>query len=270
MLLPLAQSGVALLAAMGVGLLLEEAASRELLWLHLVPIGPSPLAADLNLDEPVPRPFGEHGWIPIPLALLDLGLVLASDCPSELWRPDSWWGGCAGSVWAALPTLAVCVLTILPATLAAWLLWMPWQCTPLPLALAAVVALLSVTSLLFWSDLLPLLPRARAEAGAARRGARRAWLSLLHPCVHLVCTSFFHAHHGGHASPTDCAATLALLATRPAAFAAAAGEQMQAQSVQAQASPVQLATQVAVGAACVFIYLDISPRAAAAPRAKAD
>ena len=53
--------------------------------------------------------------------------------------------------------------------------------------------------------------------------------------LHLVCTSYFHAHHGGHASPPDCAATLALLATRPAAFAAAAGEQMQARTTAARA-----------------------------------
>ena len=55
MLLSLAWSGAALLAMVAVGLALEEAASRQLLFLHLVPIGPSPFAADLNLNEPVLR-----------------------------------------------------------------------------------------------------------------------------------------------------------------------------------------------------------------------
>jgi hypothetical protein len=55
MLLSLAWSSAALLAMVAVGLALEEAASRQLLFLHLVPIGPSPFAADLNLNEPVLR-----------------------------------------------------------------------------------------------------------------------------------------------------------------------------------------------------------------------
>ena len=55
MLLSLAWSGAALLAMVAAGLALEEAASRQLLFLHLVPIGPSPFAADLNLNEPVLR-----------------------------------------------------------------------------------------------------------------------------------------------------------------------------------------------------------------------
>ena len=58
MLLSLAWSGAALLAMVAVGLALEEAASRQLLFLHLVPIGPSPFAADLNLNEPVLRCAG--------------------------------------------------------------------------------------------------------------------------------------------------------------------------------------------------------------------
>ena len=166
MLLSLAWSGAALLACVAVGLALEEAASRQLLLLHLLPIGPSPFAADLNLNEPVPRPFGEHGWIPVPLALLDLCLVLLSDRPSHLWRDESWWALCRGPLWGQLPTIAVCTFTILPALLAAWLLWMPWQCSPLPVALAAAVLLLAAASLLFWADRLPLLPRAHASAGA--------------------------------------------------------------------------------------------------------
>ena len=65
--------------------------------------------------------------MPIPLALLDLYLVLLSDRPSHLWRDDSWWASCRGPLWGQLPTVAVCAFTILPALLAAWLLWMPWQ-----------------------------------------------------------------------------------------------------------------------------------------------
>ena len=155
----LAWSSAALLATVVVGLALEEAASRQLLFLHLVPIGPSPFAADLNLNEPLLRPFGEHGWMPIPLALLDLYLVLMSDRPGHLWRDDSWWASCHGPLWGQLPTVAVCAFTVLPALLAAWLLWMPWQCSPLPVTLAAAVLLLAASSLLFWTGHLPLLPR---------------------------------------------------------------------------------------------------------------
>ena len=53
------------------------------------------------------RPFGEHGWIPIPLALLDLCLVLLSDRPSHLWRDDSWWASSRGPLRGQLPTIAV-------------------------------------------------------------------------------------------------------------------------------------------------------------------
>ena len=199
MLLSLAWSGAALLACVAVGLALEEAASRQLLLLHLLPIGPSPFAADLNLNEPVPRPFGEHGWIPIPLALLDLCLVLLSDRPSHLWRDESWWALCRGPLWGQLPTIAVCTFTILPALLAAWLLWMPWQCSPLPVALAAAVLLLAAASLLFWADRLPLLPRAHASAGAltltlplpltrARARARAPLALALAPALALALT----------------------------------------------------------------------------------
>ena len=55
MLVSLGWSSAALLAMVAAGLALEEAASRQLLFLHLVPIGPSPFAADLNLNEPVLR-----------------------------------------------------------------------------------------------------------------------------------------------------------------------------------------------------------------------
>ena len=132
-----AQSGIALGLMFAFGLALEELASRKLLGLDLVRLGPSPYAADVDLDEPVPKPFGEHGWIPIPLALLDLGLVLLSDYPEHVWSDASWWGGCRGPLWGQLPTLALCTFTIAPALLAAWLLWMPWQCSPLPVTCAA-------------------------------------------------------------------------------------------------------------------------------------
>ena len=236
MLLSLAWSGAALLACVAVGLALEEAASRQLLLLHLLPIGPSPFAADLNLNEPVPRPFGEHGWIPVPLALLDLCLVLLSDRPSHLWRDESWWASCRGPLWGQLPTIAVCTFTILPALLAAWLLWMPWQCSPLPIALAAAVLLLATASLLFWDDRLPLLPRAHASAGAARRGVRRALLQLLHPLLFAAGTHFFWGHHGGRSPPT-CAALLDGLLRRPADFGAFLAEELQAQPLAPDPDP---------------------------------
>ena len=207
------------------------------------------------------RPFGEHGWIPIPLALLDLCLVLLSDFPSHLWRDDSWWASCHGPLWGQLPALAVCTFTILPALLAAWLLWMPWQCSPLPVALAAAVLLLAAASLLFWADRLPLLPRARASPGAARRGARRALLQLLHPLLFAAGTHFFWGHHGGRGHPA-CAALLDGLLRRPADFGAVLAEELQAQTPQGQHTPRQLALQLGVAALCVYALLD----AARAPR----
>ena len=54
------------------------------------------------------------------------------------------------------------------------------ECDALPLALGLSVALLSSTSLLFWTDMLPLLPRARATAPCARSAVRRSLLSLFH------------------------------------------------------------------------------------------
>ena len=44
--------------------------------------------------------------MPIPLALLDVYLVLLSDRPSHLWRDDSWWASCRGPLWGQLPTVA--------------------------------------------------------------------------------------------------------------------------------------------------------------------
>ena len=227
MLLSFAWSSSALLAAMAVGLALEEAASRQLFFLHLFPIGPSPSAADVNLNEAVPRPFGEHGWIPFPLALLGLGLVLLSDRPGDLWQDASWWATCRGPLWGLLPAAAVCTFTILPALLAAWLLWMPWHCSPLPVALAASVFLLAGASLLFWSDRLPLLPRALAHAEGAQRGVRRALLQLLHPVVFAAGTRFFWAHHGER-QPLSCAELLDGVGRRPADFGAALAEELQA------------------------------------------
>lgn len=73
MLVSLASSSAALLAMVVAGLALEEAASRQLLFLHLVPIGPSPFAADLNLNEPVLRCAG-------PLHTLCALLALHTGC----------------------------------------------------------------------------------------------------------------------------------------------------------------------------------------------
>ena len=164
--------------------------------------------------------------MPIPLALLDLYLVLLSDRPSHLWREDSWWASCRGPLWGQLPTAAVCTFTILPALLAAWLLWMPWQCSPLPVTLAAAVLLLAASSLLFWTGHLPLLPRANVSEGAARRGARRALLQLLHPLLFAAGTHFFWGHHGGRGPPA-CGVLFSGLMQRPAEFGAVLADELQ-------------------------------------------
>ena len=187
--------------------------------------------------------------------------MLLSDFPSHLWRDDSWWASCHGPLWGQLPALAVCTFTILPALLAACLLWKPWQCSPLPVTLAAAALLMSASSPLFWADRLPLLPRARASPGAARRGARRALLQLLHPLLFAAGTHFFWGHHGGRGHPA-CAALLDGLLRRPADFGAVLAEELQAQTPQGQHTPRQLALQLGVAALCVYALLD----AARAPR----
>ena len=72
--LAVAASALALSSALGFGL--EALAARRYFGLHLVPLGPG-AGADVALDEPVPKPYGEHGWVPLPLGLLDVALVLA-------------------------------------------------------------------------------------------------------------------------------------------------------------------------------------------------
>ena len=177
----LAVASAALAAASALGFSLEALAARRYFGLHLVPLGPG-AGADVALDEPVPKPYGEHGWVPLPLGLLDVALVLASEAAP--WGDDSRYKG------EGRQLAANCAFSILPAVLAAWLLWMPWSCSPLPCVLAAAVAALGLAGAAFWADALPLLPRARANAASARRATRRALLCALHAPYWALCTAY--------------------------------------------------------------------------------
>ena len=177
----LAVAASALATASALGFALEALAARRYFGLHLVPLGPG-AGADVALDEPVPKPYGEHGWVPLPLGLLDVALVLASEAAP--WGDDSRYKG------EGRQLAANCAFSILPAVLAAWLLWMPWSCSPLPCVLAAAVAALGLAGAAFWADALPLLPRARANAASARRATRRALLCALHAPYWALCTAY--------------------------------------------------------------------------------
>lgn len=222
------EAALALVASLALGALLELLASRALLGLHLVPLGPSggadPAAAL--------APFGEHGWLPVPLGVLDLALLWNA---TPTWMPHSWWDSCRGAFWGQLRTLTALCLTILPSVLAAWLAWMPWRCTPLPCVLAGLVAGLSCAAALFWLDALPLLPRARVTDACAAAGLRRATLCLLHACYFGVGVLLGGGptEGGSTAAPADeCAALAARVLSEPAAVIDLLGTEMVAQTPQ--------------------------------------
>jgi hypothetical protein len=121
-----AEASAAFVAAAALGYALDALAERELLGLHRIPIGAIGAGGDLELDGL----REQQSWLPVPLCLLDMALVWLS---SAAWQQDSWWASCLGAVWGQLCSLAVCVFTVLPAVLSAWLLWMPTQCSPLPI-----------------------------------------------------------------------------------------------------------------------------------------
>ena len=148
----LVEAGVAVGGCVVLGHTLEYLASKRYFGLHHVPLGPN-----RGFDPySSPMPFGEHGWEPVPLGLMGVALIWNG---APRWHPTSWWSKCLGAVWGQLSTLIVCALCILPTGLAAWLQWLPYVCSPLAGLLATSVAALSATSLLFWADMMPLLPR---------------------------------------------------------------------------------------------------------------
>ena len=268
----LAVASAALAASSALGFALEALAARRYFGLHLVPLGPG-AGADVALDEPVPKPYGEHGWVPLPLGLLDVALVLASEAAP--WGDDSRYKG------EGRQLAANCAFSILPAVLAAWLLWMPWSCSPLPCVLAAAVAALGLAGAAFWADALPLLPRARANAASARRATRRALLCALHAPYWALCTAylcrappngarrFFDPERAGpphrppHASDSTaparaagCAALLELVRSEPSEAAAWLGHELRAQTPQGAMEPYQLAIQLVVAVVALHTVVE--------------
>ena len=268
----LAVAASALAAASALGFGIEALAARRYFGLHLVPLGPG-AGADVALDEPVPKPYGEHGWVPLPLGLLDVALVLASEAAP--WGDDSRYKG------EGRQLAANCAFSILPAVLAAWLLWMPWSCSPLPCVLAAAVAALGLAGAAFWADALPLLPRARANAASARRATRRALLCALHAPYWALCTAylcrappngarrFFDPERAGpphrppHASDSTaparaagCAALLELVRSEPSEAAAWLGHELRAQTPQGAMEPYQLAIQIVVAVVALHTVVE--------------
>lgn len=258
------EAGVVLFFALTLGHGLEYLASHRRFGLHLVPLGPGS-GVDVMLSTP--SPFGEHGWVPVPLGVLDIALLWSA---AGSWSSGSWWGGCVGAVWGQLPTLAVCAFGILPSLLAAWLLWMPRLCTPLPTALAATVAFLSLLSLLFWADALPILPRARATDTYTYAATRRAWLSLLHAVAFgyaaytsdgstacALCPTPSQPLVDPRVEPGACAALLANLSASPSEIFSQLSAEMSAQTPQGAMSPYQLVAQVLIATYAVHLVVDL-------------
>ena len=268
------ESALAASLCLALGHALEVIASQRRLGLHLIPLGPGS-GADVTAP---PLPFGEHGWLPLPLGVLGMGLLWNGNIA---WRADSWWGRCYGPLWGQLPSLAVSYLGVLPSLLAAWLLWQPRECSPLPSLLAMLVACTSITSLLFWSDNLPLLPRAGATAESSRLALRRALLCLMHVGIHAVGTWRHATAHGDGAAggvmgsdgeTADASSAACWLATGEAGCAAMLGRlgtadgrgfvweelmaQMRAQTPQGMMAPGQLVMQTLVACYAIFIVID--------------
>ena len=214
---------VAFAAAAALGFALQALSDREVLLLHTVTLGAS------TLDAPSTAP----GWLAVPLCVLDAALVWSS---KAAWGEGSWWAALRGPVKGQLTTLADCAFTILPALLAAWLLWMPAQCSPLPCLLAAIVATVSSMSLLFWTSRLPLLPAADVTPACATASASRSLVFLLH-AAYFGCGVALSAPAG------ECVAFAGSLGDLPQ-LGERLHEQMVEQTVQSMLSPATLVTQV--------------------------
>lgn len=100
-----------------------------------------------------------------------------------------------------LPTAALCALEVLPALLAVSLAVVPWrEPTMLIGVMTLLLTVLCACALLFWTDALPGLPRARLVKTAAHRATQRSlfygahatlrlasggWALLVHRCTEL-------------------------------------------------------------------------------------
>ena len=147
---------------------------------------------------------------------------------------------------------------------------MPWLCDALPLALGLSVALLSSTSLLFWTDMLPLLPRARATAPCARSAVRRSLLSLFHAAYFAAAVARHDGRIAGEAEGAAldprfdagrCTALATSFQSSPSeflgSFSADLANEMRAHTPQAAGSAAQLVLQVLVATLAVHIVIDV-------------
>ena len=238
-----AEAGATLVVSLALGHALEALAYRQYFGLHWVPLGPGggvdPVAAEKR-----PSPFGEHGWVPVPVGLAAMAWLWWDGAPS--WRvPESFYGRCTGPIWGQVPTLVGCAFGTMPSILAAWLQWMPSACAPLPLTLSLVTLALSFASLLFWLDMLFVLPKAHASDASRISGARRSLLAILLVAYYLSCTS-----------DKDCAAVSASFFAGPSRFLRMLTQEMEAQTPQGAMSASMLVYQVVVASLCVHTVID--------------
>ena len=106
-------------------------------------------------------------------------------------------------------------------------------------------AFASCASLLFWLDLLPLLPKARATEASSHAGTRRALLALLHVVYYVMVVS-----------EGSCGATAASFAAEPAQLFDGLSREMTAQTPQGAMPAYSLVLQVVVACFSVHTIMD--------------
>ena len=159
------------------------------------------------------------------------------------WGPTSWWGRPNGMALGYLSVLIVCVFDVLPALLATTLVIAQWE-APSPLLGAVTSMLLCVcaASIAFWSDALPIVPRAHLIPAASHRAIGRAAFYLLHAACRIALTD------GWAALVQRCAAM-------PASCGADLSAEIQALALTSH-SPSHLAVHVAICVVSVYVVLD--------------
>jgi hypothetical protein len=238
-----AEASATMLASLALGHALEALAASQKFGLHRVPLGPGggvdPMAATSR-----PTPFGEHGWLPVPAGASAVAWLLWDGAATWL-TPGSFYANCLGPVWGQIPSLVSCCFGTMPTILAAWLLWMPAACTPLPFVLATLAAAASCVSLLFWLEYLPLLPKARATNASRHAGVRRALLALHHI-----------AYYVGFVSDGSCGSAGASFAAEPTQFFEELSREMTAQTPQGAMPSYSLILQVVVACFSIHTIMD--------------
>lgn len=174
---------------------------------------------------------------------LNAGLVILLQRARPDWGPTSWWGRPNGMARGCLTVVAVCVFDLLPALLATTLVIAQWEApTPLLGAVTATLLCVCAASIAFWSDALPIVPRAELTPAASHRAIARATFYLLHAPWRVALTD------GWAALAQRCAAA-------PAPCGADLSSEIEALALTSH-SVAHLAVHVAICLVSVYVVLD--------------